>query len=71
MPIVEHMAEMAISGSSGGAIARWLNAEEVPTPQGGTIWRPTSVLAVLRNPVLRGYVTQTQAQRQRQALRRA
>ena len=60
MPIVEHMAEMAISGSSGGAIARWLNAEEVPTPQGGTIWRPTSVLAVLRNPVLRGCVTQTQ-----------
>ena len=59
-PIVEHMADMAIALRSGGAIARWLNEEEVPTPQGGTIWRPTSVLAVLRNPVLRGYVTQTQ-----------
>ena len=60
MPIVEHMADMAINGNSGGAIARWLNEEGVPTPQGGTTWRPTSVLAVLRNPVLRGYVTQTQ-----------
>ena len=60
MPIVQHMAEMAIGGRGGGVIARWLNAEGVPTPQGGTTWRPTSVLTVLRNPVLRGYVTQTQ-----------
>jgi site-specific DNA recombinase len=59
MPIVQHMAEMAIGGSGSGAIARWLNKEGVPTPQGGTTWRPTSVLAVLRNPALRGYVTQT------------
>jgi DNA invertase Pin-like site-specific DNA recombinase len=58
-PVVRKMADMAIAGQSASAIVRWLNDEGVPTPQHGAEWRKTSVLAVLRNPGLRGFVVQS------------
>lgn len=69
-PIVVKMADMAIAGKGASAIARWLNDENIPTPQsdakpskrsaaGGTKWRSTSVLSVLQNPGLRGFIIQT------------
>lgn len=58
-PIARQMAEMAISGKSAAAIGRWLDDNDIRTAQGGKQWRSSSVLTVLRNPGLRGYVVQT------------
>lgn len=58
-PVVRKMADMAIAGQSASAIARWLNDEGVPTSQYSAKWQTTTVLAVLRNPGLRGFVVQS------------
>jgi len=67
-PVVRVIAKWAINGETATTIARWLNAIGLPTSQSGfrlrnghtrqAQWRQTSVLAILRNPVLRGAVTQ-------------
>lgn len=59
VPILLKMVDMAIAGQSAGAIVRWLNDEGIPTPQNGTKWTTQSVLTVLRNPGLRGFVVQS------------
>jgi DNA invertase Pin-like site-specific DNA recombinase len=67
--IAREMAEAAINLTSALKIASSLEARGIPTPQDGFRlkngeqrqgrWRQTTVLAILRNPALRGYVTQT------------
>ena len=73
LPVVLELAERAIADPNRAALARWLQDQGVPTPQdgfaikekdGGTrtrkgTWRSSSVEAVLRNPGLRGFITQT------------
>lgn len=59
VPTLYRMAEMVFNGDSAAKIGRWLDEEHVPTAQGGTKWRSSSVLAVLRNPSLAGYVVRT------------
>jgi site-specific DNA recombinase len=43
-----------VTGWSIGAIARWLNAEGVPTRKAGTRWERSMVWAMLRNPAYIG-----------------
>jgi hypothetical protein len=45
--LVERIAELRERGLSLNAIAATLNAEDVPTPRGGTEWRASSVQAAL------------------------
>ena len=45
--VAERIAEMRERGLSLQAIADALNAEGVPTPRGGTQWRPSSVQSAL------------------------
>lgn len=46
--LAERIRAMRRSGATLQAICDTLNAECVPTPRGGTHWRPTSLRAVLR-----------------------
>lgn len=46
--LAERIREMRAGGSTLQAICDTLNAEGVPTPRGGTQWRPTSLRAILR-----------------------
>ena len=46
--LADRIRGMRASGSTLQAICDTLNAEGVPTPRGGTTWRPTSLRAVLR-----------------------
>lgn len=59
VPILRKMVDMALAGPSAGAIVRWLTDEGIPTSQYGTKWTTQSVLTVLRNPGLRGFVVQS------------
>jgi DNA invertase Pin-like site-specific DNA recombinase len=59
--IVEHEARYVreiwrrySTGDSLRNICEWLNAEGVPTPKGGTKWRPPTMRCLLRNPVYKG-----------------
>lgn len=47
-PLAERIRAMRRGGSTLQAICDTLNAEGVPTPRGGSHWRPTSLRAVLR-----------------------
>ena len=53
-PIVIRIFSEAARGSSPGQIARGLNEEGIPTPQGGRAWSEQSVRVVLANPVYVG-----------------
>jgi DNA invertase Pin-like site-specific DNA recombinase len=46
-PLAKRIVHMRERGMTLQAIADTLNAEEVPTPRGGRMWRPTSLRAVL------------------------
>jgi DNA invertase Pin-like site-specific DNA recombinase len=46
--LAERIRAMRTAGSTLQAICDTLNAEGVPTPRGGSHWRPTSLRAVLR-----------------------
>jgi len=54
--IVSLTAEKIISGSSAAAVCRYLKSAGVPTPNGGSEWRPQSLLVILRSPALTGHV---------------
>jgi Resolvase, N terminal domain/Recombinase len=45
--VAERIAELRQGGLSLQAIADALNAQQIPTPRGGTTWRPSSVQAAL------------------------
>lgn len=46
--VAERIRALRAGGSTLQAICDQLNAEGVPTPRGGTHWRPTSLRAILR-----------------------
>lgn len=46
--LAERIRELRRGGATLQAICDTLNAEGVPTPRGGALWRPTSLRAVLR-----------------------
>jgi DNA invertase Pin-like site-specific DNA recombinase len=46
--VAERIREMRGRGLTLQAICDTLNAEGVPTPRGGALWRPTSLRAILR-----------------------
>ena len=46
--VAERIRELRRGGATLQAICDTLNAEGVPTPRGGALWRPTSLRAVLR-----------------------
>jgi DNA invertase Pin-like site-specific DNA recombinase len=45
--LLERIAAMRADGMSLREIAEHLNAEQVPTPRGGALWRPSSIQAAL------------------------
>ena len=45
----ERIRQMRAEGQTLQGICDTLNAEGVPTPRGGALWRPTSLRAILRN----------------------
>jgi DNA invertase Pin-like site-specific DNA recombinase len=47
-PVADRIRAMRAGGSTLQAICDTLNAEGVPTPRGGTQWRPTSLRAIVR-----------------------
>ena len=47
-PLARRIRALRASGATLQAICDTLNAEGVPTPRGGTHWRPTSLRAILR-----------------------
>jgi site-specific DNA recombinase len=53
--IVRRMADDILAGKSAQSIARELHSQGVPTGQGGQ-WRSSSVIKILRSPILKGYV---------------
>jgi DNA invertase Pin-like site-specific DNA recombinase len=48
--LADRIRELRAEGTTLQAICDVLNAEGVPTPRGGSHWRPTSLRAVLRPP---------------------
>ncbi|MFN7148138.1 MAG: recombinase family protein [Microthrixaceae bacterium] len=54
-PVVRRMVDLYLSGLGAGAIARTLNEDGIPNPNGRP-WRQVSVSALLRNPVLCGWL---------------
>lgn len=48
--VAERIRRLREGGSTLQAICDLLNAEGVPTPRGGTHWRPSSLRAILRPP---------------------
>lgn len=46
--LADRIRDMRANGTTLQAICDTLNAEGVPTPRGGTTWRPTSLRAILR-----------------------
>ena len=54
-PVLRRIATMAAEGSGAVAIARTLNAEGIPGPTGKQ-WNQMTVAALLRNPVLCGWM---------------
>lgn len=54
--VVQRMADDMIGGMSANRLARQLTEEGVETPRKAASWSPETVLRVLRNPALRGYV---------------
>ena len=46
--LAERIRSLRASGSTLQAICDTLNAEGVPTPRGGTHWRPTSLRAIVQ-----------------------
>ena len=61
-PIVLKMYEMRANDIPIRHIANWLNEEGIPTPAGGTIWRPSTIAqsmprpGILRQPLYRGQI---------------
>ncbi|HVW32680.1 MAG TPA: recombinase family protein, partial [Acidimicrobiia bacterium] len=60
-PILRRIVDDALAGKSLLSIARQLNAEGIPAPGRGrknaaTEWSPSRISALLRNPVLRGWL---------------
>jgi DNA invertase Pin-like site-specific DNA recombinase len=47
-PVAERIRSMRSGGATLQAICDTLNAEGVPTPRGGSQWRPTSLRAIVR-----------------------
>lgn len=47
-PLADRIRDLRASGWTLQAICDTLNAEGVPTPRGGTHWRPTSLRAIVR-----------------------
>jgi len=63
VPVVMRIAADIIAGKSCNQIARDLNAENVPSSQGGpgmqaSVWRAQGIIVLMRNPALRGLVMQ-------------
>ena len=54
VPIVRTIFGRAKGGDSPGRIARALNEESIPTPQGGARWSEQGVRVILGNPVYAG-----------------
>lgn len=48
-PVAARIRDLRDQGMTLQAICDTLNAEKVPTPRGGTEWRPTSLRSVLRS----------------------
>jgi DNA invertase Pin-like site-specific DNA recombinase len=48
--VAERIRDMRAGGATLQSICDTLNAEGVPTPRGGTHWRPTSLRAIVRPP---------------------
>lgn len=55
--MVRDWAVTAIAGKSISALAEEITAQGVSTPYKAPRWSPTTLLRLLRNPALRGYVT--------------
>jgi site-specific DNA recombinase len=53
--VVQRMATEVLEGTALRQIARGLNADGVPSPQGKD-WHPTTVRAILSNPATAGYL---------------
>lgn len=54
-PILRRIFQSMANGGSMNSIANLLNDEGVPAPR-GTRWRPSSIKAILENPIYRGEV---------------
>jgi site-specific DNA recombinase len=54
--VVNQMVDRLLTGHSVADVARWLNAEGVPTKKGGKCWDPTSIKGVVTNATSAGYV---------------
>jgi site-specific DNA recombinase len=52
--VVKWMFEQYDAGKTCPNICEELNRRGVPTPRGAIVWRPNSVLAILRNPIYTG-----------------
>jgi DNA invertase Pin-like site-specific DNA recombinase len=59
--VVSRIVEAHLGGSSLSAIARELNAERVPTAQGGAQWHPSTVKAVLGSQAAQELVDEVDA----------
>ena len=52
--VVRRIYRLRKGGLTLRAIAGKLNAEQIPTPQGGRLWSPEGIRIILSNPVYRG-----------------
>jgi site-specific DNA recombinase len=55
-PLAREVADRVLAGETLLAICRDWNARGVPTRRGGSAWRPSTLSAMLRSPVLAGLV---------------
>ena len=68
MKIVNRTVDAICSGTSANELARILMAEGIPGPQGNG-WHAQGIIRILRNPALRGYVTQAKTHEKPQIVR--
>ena len=47
-PLADRIIGLRDAGATWQAIADQLNAEQIPTPRGGALWRPSSVRSAAR-----------------------
>ncbi len=55
--VVKDLFSRYASGQSLNGLAEWLNRCGIPTPKGGEIWRPRSVMFILQNSAYMGRAT--------------
>jgi site-specific DNA recombinase len=52
--VVQEIFSRYAGGGSLMGLANWLTLQAVPTPKGGGLWRPRTILYILTNPVYKG-----------------